>query len=94
MKSLLLLIGLFVINWAGWHIFGKKGLCLLDRSPKLLFWACVEEALGTVSAFILIDVYVSGDWIWMALVVCSGVVGCVVGCLTSGVIRWKSECKY
>ena len=88
-SPLLLPIVIFLISWIDWWIYGKKGMALLNRSPWLIFWSCLEVLLGAIMGFGLYDAFVSQSIIKMISVAIASMIGCAVGCATSGVVKWK-----
>ena len=90
MKSLLLLLVL-VSAWAEWHVYGRKGFYLLQRSPMLLLWACVEVVLVLVSGYVMVGAFTSDSWLYICGVAVASVAGCAAGVSTSGVIVWRSR---
>ena len=89
--SPLLSIAILLISWVDWYIYGKKGNALLNRSPWLIFWACLEVILGAVMGYGLFSAYNSQDYKQMFVVTVMGVIGCALGCATSGVVKWKNK---
>ena len=89
MSPLLVPIVIFLISWIDWWIYGKKGMALLNRSPWLIFWSCLEVLLGTIMGFGLYDAFVSKSIIKMVAITVATIAGCAVGCITSGVVKWK-----
>jgi hypothetical protein len=92
-SPLILSIILFLISWIEWYIYGKKGVALLNRSPWLIFWACLEVFMAAIAGYGFYDAYASKN-IWFAsAIILATVLGCAIGCATSGVVEWKKNGK-
>jgi hypothetical protein len=91
MSPLLLTIIVFLVSWIDWFIYGKKGMALLNRSPWLIFWSCLEVILGAIMGYGLYDAYNSRDIMRFIFVLIAAVIGCAIGCATSGVVQRKKE---
>jgi len=83
----LLQVLVFVVAWVDWYIYGRKGDAMMRRSPWLIFWACGEVLLGTVSGYVLVDAFISHDPWKIAGVAFASMCGCAMGITTSGIIK-------
>lgn len=80
---------IFGIAYAEWLVYGLKSVALLNRSPWLIFWACVEVCLGAIMGFGFFDAYQTRELRTMAELVLAMVAGCALGCGTSGAVKWR-----
>jgi hypothetical protein len=76
---------IFGISWLEWFITGKKGISLLNRSRWFIFWSCVEVLL----AYATLQVWFMGSALEKVFMAIAAVIGCAVGCATSGVVQKK-----
>ena len=85
------LIAIFGIAYLEWAVYGLKSVALLNRSPWLIFWACVEVCLGAIMGFGFFDAFQAKDPGYIAGFVLASVAGCALGCGTSGAVKWRKR---
>lgn len=88
-SSLLLPLAIFGISALDWYVAARKGLAMLNRSPWVIFWACMEVLFGALVGYGFYDAYQTKDALAGALTIGATVLGCAVGCAFSGVVKWK-----
>jgi hypothetical protein len=87
----LLCVVLFFVSWVEWWVFGRKGDAMLTRSPRVIFWVCMEVLLCAAAGYGLFEAYSRKVLFDAICLIGSTIVGAALGVGTSGLIDWRKH---